>query len=393
MAGVIGHPGRHRDLGASAPQPSCGPLAVQGDPTVAIEEYGVNDARAKKLWSRATMREALKSTSFDGLVGSGEDSVVQLLEDTKEGGDRVTINLVMQATGRGTGEGVVQKGNEEALVTYTDNLYIGELGHAHRIPNKGISPQRVPFISRELCRKSLRDWWKTRFDASFFNQICGNTYATDTYYTGMQATIAPSSGRQLWSETGATADSDLDSTGDEFTLAMIDKAVAQAETSTVPIRKARIKGYSDPMYVCFLHPYQTYQLRQGSLGSTMTWAELQKSVLTAKAESDNPVFKGGNFVGIYNGTVLLQSTFVTTGAVTTTQYSNVRRAVFCGAQAAVLAFGKDYGMNQMDWIEDMDDYQRTFGVRASTVFGIKKTVYNSQDFASIVLSSYSPAPS
>lgn len=361
---------------------------------MAIEEYGVNDARAKKLWSRMTMREVIKDVSFAGLVGDGEDSVIQLLEDTKEGGDRITVNLVMQATGRGTGEGVVQKGNEEALSTYTDNLYINELGHAHRIPNKGISPQRVPFISRELARKSLRDWWKTRFDTALFNQLCGYTPQTDTYYTGMQASLAPSTSRKLWSESGATADSDLDSSGDEFTLAMIDKAVTIAETGTggPPIRKARIKGYSDPMYVCFLHPYQTYQLRQGSLGSTMTWAELQKSVLTAKAESDNPVFKGGNFVGIYNGTVLMQSSFVTPGAVTTTSYPNVRRAVFCGAQAGVLAFGKDYGLNSMDWIEDLDDYQRDFGVRASTVFGLKKTVYNSVDFSTITLSSYSPAP-
>jgi hypothetical protein len=124
----------------------------------------------------------------------------------------------------------------------------------------------------------------------------------------------------------------------------------------------------------------------------MTWAELQKSVLTAKAESDNPVFKGGNFVGIYNGTVLMQSAFVTNGAATTTANTSVRRAVFCGAQAAVLAFGKGYGVNDLDWVEDLDDYERDFGVRVSTIFGIKKTQFNSADFATITLSSYSPAP-
>jgi len=361
---------------------------------VAVREYAVGDAEAAKLWSKMLMREAIKDTSFEGLYGTSKDALIQILDDTEgKPGDRVSFDLLMQATGAGTTEGQAQEGNEEALVTYVDNLYVNELGHAHKVPNKGtISVQRVPFEPREMCRESLRDWWTERFDTSMFNQLCGNTYVTDTRYTGLQATVAPSSGHALWSESGADSDDDLDSSGDEFTLAMIDKAVVAAKTLTPRIRPARIKGYPNKLYVCFLHPYQTYQLRQGALGSTLTWAEIQKAVITAGEISKNPIFTGDRALGIYNNTLLLENPHVTTGAVTTTQYASVRRAVFAGAQAAVLGFGKGFGVDSAKWVEELFDYDRWFGVRASQIFGIKKTIFNSTDFATITLSSYSPAP-
>lgn len=363
---------------------------------MAIREYASGDAEAAKIWSKALMREAIKDTSFEGLYGESADSVIQIKSETgKEAGDRVTFDLLMQATGDGTTEGEVQQGNEEALVTYTDNLYINELGHAHKVPNskKTISAQRVPFDAREQCRVSLRDWWTTRFDVSFFNQMCGYTAQTNTKYTGMQATLAPTSGRQLWTETGTSDDTNLDSTGDEFVLAMIDKAVTAAKTLTPRIRPAKIKGYPNKLYVCFLHPYQTYQLRQGSLGSTLTWAEITKAVVTAGDKSGNPIFTGDRAIGIYQNTLLLENPNVTTGVTsTTTDVPNVRRAVFCGAQAAVMGFGQGYGVDSADWVEDFEDYERWWGVRAAQIWGLKKAVFNSTDFASIVISSYSPAP-
>jgi N4-gp56 family major capsid protein len=259
----------------------------------------------------------------------------------------------------------------------------------------------VPFEPREKIRSLLRDWWTDRVDTMLFNQLCGLTSQTDTRYTGLQATVAPSisataaNNRWIFSEAGSsssTVDTDLDSSGDEFTLAMIDKAVTLAKTVTPRIRPARIKGYPQKLYVAFLHPYQVYQLRQGSLGSTLTWAEIQKAVVTAGDASDNPIFKGGRALGVYNGTLLLENPHVTTGAVTTTATTAVRRGVFCGAQAAVMAYGKGFGPDSCNWVEEMFDYEREFGVRASQVLGIKKTIFNSIDFGTITMSSYSPAP-
>ena len=49
-------------------------------------------------------------------------------------------------------------------------------------------------------------------------------------------------GNQVWAESGTTDDQSLDSTGDNFTLRLIDIAKEKAQTATVPIRPLMIGG-------------------------------------------------------------------------------------------------------------------------------------------------------
>ena len=79
------------------------------------------------------MREALKMTYVSRFLGTDSNSVVQVQDDTSKGaGDRIRTILRMQLTGRGIqGDGTLE-GNEEALVTYTDNVLIDQLRHAVR---------------------------------------------------------------------------------------------------------------------------------------------------------------------------------------------------------------------------------------------------------------------
>lgn len=72
----------------------------------------------------------------------------------------------------------------------------------------------------------------------------------------------------------------------------------------------------------------------------------------------------------------------------TTQVSSVRRAVLCGAQAAMLAFGREDGPERYTWVEELFDYENELGVSAGLIFGLKKTTFNNSDFASIVMSSW-----
>ncbi len=46
----------------------------------------------------------------------------------------------------------------------------------------------------------------------------------------------------------------------------------------------------------------------------------------------------------------------------------------------------------MNWVEELFDYGNQIGVEAGMIFGIKKMVFNSNDFATIVCTSYSAAP-
>jgi N4-gp56 family major capsid protein len=70
--------------------------------------------------------------------------------------------------------------------------------------------------------------------------------------------------------------------------------------------------------------------------------------------------------------------------------TTVRRAAFCGAQAAVFAYGGDGGQ-EMTWVEELFDYKNRLGVSAGMIWGLKKTMFNSLDFGALTISTYAVA--
>lgn len=356
---------------------------------MATTGYGVNDALAVKLWSKRLAVEALKQTWASKFMGEDSGSLIQIKTETqKSAGDKITFGLRMQLTGNGVqGDGTLM-GNEEALATYSDAIYIDQLRNAVRSAGR-MSDQRVPFSVREEALSGLKDWWADRFDYSFFNQACGYTPQTDTRWTGNQATIAPDSTHYL-TQHGSGNDQNITSS-DTFNITILDKAVEKARTLTPAIRPIRVKD-SD-YYVAFLHPYQVTSLRTNT--NTGQWLDIQKAAMTGGLVEENPIFDGA--LGVYNGVILHADARVTQGASSaapTTAVTTVRRAVFCGAQACMMAFGQENpSAESFDWVEEMFDYGNQLGVSAGSIFGLKKTVYNSLDFSTIVMSTYAVAAS
>lgn len=261
---------------------------------MATTSYGVNDALAVKLWSKKLAVEALKATSIAPLIGTSSDSIIQRKEElSKKPGDQVTFGLRAQLIGDGVSEGETQEGNEESLTTYSDALKINELSHAVRSTNDNnrISTQRVPFVLRDEAKAGLRDWYAKRMSVSFFNQVCGNVAETRTKYTGMNVTLAPSTGRKLWTSATHTTDETL-AAGDEFKLKYIDYAVEVAKTSTAasgPIRPVMVGG--EEKYVLYLHPYQVTDLRTDAT-TAGNWFDIQKAGLQGGQISKNPIYTG-----------------------------------------------------------------------------------------------------
>jgi N4-gp56 family major capsid protein len=350
---------------------------------------GVNDSLAVKLWSNRMDVEALKETVAYEYMGSGAGSLCQLMTETqKKAGDSIKWGIRMLASGAGTTENETQEGNEESLTRYADTMLINELGHAHRVRAEGtIDAQRVPYDLREECFDSLKDWYADRIDTAFFNQIAGYDTTPDTSlkYTGFNAAIAPSSTRVFRGGAVATDELMISST-QNFTLSLIDKAVSRAKTATPMIRP--IKGLGkDVDYVCFIHPDQVLSMR-ADVATVGNWFDLQGKRLQGGEKDNNGLYTGA--LGIYNRTLLVENTRVPSGINSTTgvAVSNTRRAIFCGAQAASWAYGKGGGKNKFKWVEELFDYDRELGVRASAIFGCKKTVYKSVDYGTIVLGSY-----
>lgn len=365
---------------------------------MAITTYGVNDSLAVKVWARDLFNEVRKGLEWAPLIGTGANAIIQERTELKNTGDRVTVGLRMLLTGDGKTENQTLEGNEESLTTYHDNIVINELVHAVRVKaDDSIDAQRVMFDMRTEARDGLRDWWADRLSLTLFIQLSGYTGLTMTYrgrtitpstvYQGLNTVTAPSTGRKLFA-TGSTDQAVQADTTATFNLGLLDKAKEAAMVANPKIRPTRVNG--EDMYVCYLHPYQVYDLRTTT--SDGQWFDIQKAVIMAGKVSDNPIFTGA--LGMYNGVVLRQSEDVVTGVHSTTsaEQSSVRRALFLGAQAGSVAFSSKYSKSSpFKWVEKEFDYDRELGVSVQGLFGMKKLIFNSTDFGSMTISTYAVA--
>lgn len=357
---------------------------------MAITSFGVNDALAVKLWSKNLAAAERDSLDLAPLMGDDDNSIIQIKTETRKGaGDKVTFGLRARLTGEGKTEGETAEGQGEALSIYSDAVTINELGHVVGVKSQHtIDAQRVPFDLRVQAKDGLSEWWADRMSASFFNQVCGYTPQTNLKYTGMNAVVDASSGRKIVA--GAGANDENISSSDIFTLDLIDQAVEMAKVGDNMVRPIRINGQSK--YVMYLHPYQVTSLRTNSASGQ--WLDIQKAALSGSASSNSPIYTGA--LGEHNGVILRSSQDVTQGVRydTGAAISTVRRAVLLGAQAAVMGFGRENGQaedTRYRWNEELLDHKRKLEVSAWSIFGMKKTRFNSADFGTVVVSSYAAA--
>lgn len=358
-------------------------------------EFGPNHPLAVRLWAKRLAVETLRETFLDRFMGSDKNSIIYVRQELKKAaGDRITVGLRVQMNGTGVQGDNTLEGNEEAFQTFDDTMIIDQLRHATRSKGK-MSEKRVPFNVRQEGMEGLRDWWADRIDQSGFNQLCGFTPQADVRYTGLQPVLAPDAAH-IFRPNGETTDEALNA-GDEFNIVQIDTVLARIKAwqttvnTQVPIRPIKYKGGT--YYVLFIHPYQALQLRTNY--NAGAWADLQKTRISGTGTEDNYIFQGGSFLGVYNGVAIHESARVTEGvhSVTGAAVANVRRAVMCGAQAACFASGREEGQGErMTWVEETFDYKNQLGIAAGMIFGMKKSRFNSRDFATMVMSSYSPAP-
>lgn len=364
---------------------------------MAVTSYGVNDALAVKLWSKKLAVEVSKATAIAPLIGESSNSIIQLKTETQKGpGDSITFGMRRQLVGDGVTEGGTLEGNEESLTTYSQSLLVNQLRHAVRVKHSGsIDAQRVPFSLREEANNGLVDWYADRMSMGFFLQACGFTGSSITF-EGRTVTLggvhylhntpaAPSTNRVI--RAGSQASDQALTSADIFTLDLIDKAVERAKTANPKIRPVRIDGGDH--YCMYIHPYQTTSLRTNT--STGQWLDITKNA--EKRGKDNPLFTGA--LGVYNNVVLREAEHVTTGvnSSTSAEISTVRRAVLLGAQAVVAGFGQNKGPNKYKMTEELFDYENELGVGVDTILGMKKTVFNSEDYGTVVVSTYAAAAS
>ena len=136
-------------------------------------------------------------------------------------------------------------------------------------------------------------------------------------------------------------------------------------------------------YVWIGHPRQIRDLQITNVAATVNWFTIQQAMLQGGQEKkSNGIFSGA--LGTYKDVILLSDNRIPAAPNTT----NVFRSLFCGAQAALMGYGKRYGNRRMSWKEKLFDFDNQLGIKAGMIWGCKKTVFNSRDHGVIVVSSY-----
>ncbi len=349
---------------------------------MATTDYPLNHPLAVKHWSKDLMKEALKKTYALQFMGSGKDSLCSIKTETqKNAGDRIRVGIRSQLSGAGIKGDDTLEGNEEALETFNQDVVIDQLRHAVRSKGK-MSEQRVPFSVREEARDGLADWWGDRFDTWFFNQLAGNTAATDDRYYGYNTPTAPDADHVTYGASGSTTEGSLSNTTvAKMNLTYIDYAVEKSKVAKNAIRPIRINGADH--YVLFMHPFQETDLRTNTTSGQ--WQDIQKAAIQGGNASSNPIFTGA--LGMYNNTILHVANRIPVSPTN----ASARRAVLAGAQALCMAFGREYGKGTYTWVEELFDFKNQLGVAAGCQAGLIKTRFNGSDYGTVVLPTYAVA--
>jgi N4-gp56 family major capsid protein len=358
---------------------------------MAATDFPLNDALAVKRWSTSLDVEAAKKAYFPKFMGTGTDSVICIKNElNKAAGEKITVALRAKLEDNGIeGDNIIEghATGEEALAFFNDSLYIDQLRKSTKSKGK-MSEQRVPYNMRKEGRDALSTWWAEYMDEQIMMYLAGargidTSFKVPLTWTGRanNTLVAPDTLHQIYAG-NATGKADL-ATDDIVGLVDIERLVATAETLDPMIQGLNIGG--ERKFVFLMHPYQSFQLRTST--TTNDWLDIQKA---AGSRGSNIVYK--NSLGEYADVILHKHRNV----IRFNDYGGASvpaaRALFLGAQAGLMAYGQNASPQRYSWNEDKDDRGNALAITAGSIFGTKRTVYDSKTYGLIACDSYCPTP-
>lgn len=353
---------------------------------MSMTTFALNDALAVQRWSAALSSYAAKAQYFEKFIGKGNDSLIIVKDDLQKGaGEKITFGIRGKLASPGIeGDNTIEghATGEEALSFFNDYIFIDQLRKGTKSKGK-MSEQRVPYNLRKEGMDALTTWWAEELDEQMFVYLSGARginadFHQATNWTGRanNAFAAPDADHIIYGG-NATGKADLDA-NDKFDLGLIERLVAKAETTDPMIQPFMVNG--EKKFVCLMHTFQAYQLRTSTTEND--WMDIQKAAAGATGDRAN-FYK--NSLGEYADVILHKHRNVIrfsdygAGAVA------AARALFLGAQAGVIAYGQGSDTGRYSWHEEMDDRGNALAITSGSIFGIKKTRYNSKDFGVIAV--------
>ena len=368
-----------------------------------------NNSTVKK-WEKKTWVEAYQQ-SYVGLFAE-TDAIFDASSDFSGDngrGDNVTFDYVGKLINNPLGEGSTAFGNEESLDINSHNMSINLTRIPVSNPNNGtIEQQRTNIQFDDVTANVLAGRAVELMDTSMFTQLAGfnptsftvngTTYSTTAQklqVQGHNAPTDPTSTRVI--RAGAAATDQALTSGDTFTMDLIDFAIESIEANDQPIEPC-----SDGYYKLVLHPYQITDLKQDS-GGKIQWYQNELAKEQGGKDS-NLEFKynyGPMLIGQYENVKIYRAPRVTQGQNSSTSavITTVRRAVMVGKHA--LSYASPFGgiaKGDTDvpfkMFVQLSDYDYIKGMDLRCLYGLKKmSPSNKQDIGSFVLATYAAAHS
>jgi len=365
---------------------------------------GSADDIAAKLWAKKLMMDTVHGQGL--LADMVSDGIMVMETDlSRNAGDRIRKFWNQRLSSKGIiGDGAVRP-NAKDIQRYHDDIVIDKLTQVVKGKDKGsMSQQRATFDLLEDQGAVLADWFKERITLGAFNQLGGNTATTLTYdgetytgddrkqITGLQIPTAPTSNRLILADSANNSTENAVNSGtDRFKLALVDSAVDLAFTQfsgTNNFKPIVGKPYKFKLYLG--HKAFNDLIQEGVSGGILSLSQLELARLSGGKDAS---YVGDFFDYNYTRVVRVPEHFMPIGNNSGTALPNVKRALFCGREAACLAFGRGYDNGKdpvagFNIVEDTDKIEEEVVAKVTSICGVKKAVVNSQDQSVITISHY-----
>lgn len=358
---------------------------------------GYNDAMAQKMYrSGVTLAAQLQTYSFNFL---GKEERSGIVEEDREGARRGESLEVRFADINHDEEPKVRLsqviGQESSTPRYTDKLSIRYFLFDGAVENLAADQQLVSFDLKQGEIERIARQWAYTWDKAWLNQLAGNTVvntAADYGLCGGNEVTAQDSSHLLFAP-GTAAHTTTAAVGGDTTAVMTTgllKTAVRRMTSRnyVKFPAAPCTTPFGDLFVCIVGEDGYDQIRRNA--ATSDFYDIQKAAIQGgEGFRDNPIITGEGF--IHEGVLVLKSTFMPKALATSSTYqANTRIAVVFGARACHLLWGEGFAnSDHLGWSEHV--IHRRWSGLADTVYGLKRTIVDSQSWSSTAICHYAEA--
>ena len=340
-------------------------------------------------WDEDFFMEYIQENPFKRYMGTDENSIIQMKEDTVKRYQKITFALVNKLDGAGVTGSTTLEGSEEAMDTRSFSVTVDKLRNAVRVAD--IEQQYSAVDLRNAAKATLKDWameyGSMNRIITALSDINGVAYGTatasqqdawlddntDRVMFGGTAAAAPVALSTTAPAGGATydlsgtlvaqtvANSGWDSAGDAATF--LSRLRRKALAATPKIKPIRVAGMNRRYYVVFVHPRTMADIKADTV---ITNAQSNVSL----SEENNRLFQGGDI--LWDGLIVheVDNLNITPWATLGAAGIPLAPVYLCGAQAIGHGLAKRWRS-----VTEKFDYEDKVGVAIETIDAIEKMVF------------------